>query len=85
MAVMKREEPQKDTVLVADKPAVSLPPLRWLQIFAISIFWFALNFHWSALGIIILPSQVFKLVGTLPGARRFYFAFRQSTIWHAER
>jgi len=42
-----------------------LPRLRWLQIFAVSIFWFALNFHWSALGIIILPSQVFKLVGDL--------------------
>jgi len=26
-------------------------------------FWFALNFHWTALGIMILPSQVFKMVG----------------------
>ncbi len=25
-------------------------------------FWFVLNFHWTALGIIILPSQVFKMV-----------------------
>ncbi|HCJ33234.1 MAG TPA: hypothetical protein DHV65_02920, partial [Ktedonobacter sp.] len=32
---------------------------------AISIFWLALNFHWAALGIIILPSQVFKIVGDL--------------------
>jgi len=39
--------------------------LRWTQIFAISIFYFALNFHWAALGIIILPSQVFKIVGNL--------------------
>ncbi len=65
MAVIKQGEPQKEELLQADKPAILLPKLRWLQIFAISIFWFALNFHWSALGIIILPSQVFKLVGTL--------------------
>lgn len=32
---------------------------------AISIFYFALNFHWSALGIIILPSQVLKMAGDL--------------------
>src|SRR5204863_1935501 len=36
---------------------------RWQQIVSISIFWFALNFHWAALGLIIMPSQVFKLVG----------------------
>ena len=65
MAVMKQGESQKEGVLSPDKTALLLPKLRWLQIFAISIFWFALNFHWSALGIIILPSQVFKLVGTL--------------------
>ena len=63
MAVIKQEEPQKEGQLSADEKALILPKLRWLQIFAISIFWFALNFHWSALGIIILPSQVFKLVG----------------------
>ena len=45
--------------------AISLPKLRWTQILAISIFWLALNFHWAALGIIILPSQVFKIVGEL--------------------
>src|SRR5437763_2835050 len=45
--------------------AVDLPRLRWTQILAISIFWLALNFHWAALGIIILPSQVFKIVGEL--------------------
>ena len=65
MAVIEQGEPQKEVLLVTDKLAISLPKLRWLQIFAISIFWFALNFHWSALGIIILPSQVFKLVGPL--------------------
>jgi len=44
---------------------IALPKLRWTQILAISIFWLALNFHWSALGIIILPSQVFKIAGDL--------------------
>src|SRR5437588_903450 len=44
---------------------INLPRLRWTQILAISIFWLALNFHWAALGIIILPSQVFKIVGSL--------------------
>ncbi|PZW23325.1 MFS transporter [Thermosporothrix hazakensis] len=39
------------------------PRLRWSQILAISIFWFGLSFHWAALGFIILPSQVLKLVG----------------------
>lgn len=45
------------------RPAIQLPRLRWTQILSISIFWFALNFHWAALLIIILPSQVFKIVG----------------------
>src|SRR5258708_22634648 len=47
------------------RPEITLHNLTWLQILSISIFWFALNFHWTALGIIILPSQVFKLVGEL--------------------
>lgn len=47
------------------QPEEQLPRLRWTTIVAISIFWLALNFHWAALGIIILPSQVFKLVGEL--------------------
>ncbi len=42
-----------------------VPTLRWTQILAISIFWFALNFHWAALGFIILPSQVLKIAGEL--------------------
>ncbi|GAC1347111.1 MAG: hypothetical protein NVSMB27_11830 [Ktedonobacteraceae bacterium] len=45
--------------------SIHLPRLRWTQILAISIFWLALNFHWAALGIIILPSQIFKIVGEL--------------------
>ncbi len=51
--------------LTPRRPAIRLPRLHWTQILAISIFWLALNFHWAALGIIILPSQVFKLVGEL--------------------
>ena len=46
-------------------PVVHLSRLRWTKIFMLSIFWFALNFHWAALGIIILPSQVFTLVGNV--------------------
>ncbi len=46
-----------------DRPVIELPKLRLTQIFAISLFYFALNFHWAAILTIILPSQVFKLVG----------------------
>ena len=60
MAIME----QGDAGYIAPhRPAIALPRLRWAQILAISIFYFALNFHWSALGIIILPSQVFKIAG----------------------
>ncbi len=60
MATLEHE----DTGFVSPRrPAIRLPKVRWTQILAISIFWFALNLHWSALGIIILPSQVFKMVG----------------------
>ncbi len=62
MAILEQEP---EGLLPSKSDALHLPRLRWLQILAISIFWFALNFHWSALGIIILPSQVFKLVGEL--------------------
>ncbi len=56
---------EQEGLLPSRRPAIILPKLRWTQLLAISIFWFALNFHWAALGIIILPSQVFKLVGEL--------------------
>ena len=62
MAILKQEQ---EGLVPSKNDTPSLPKLRWLQIFAVSIFWFALNFHWSALGIIILPSQVFKLIGEL--------------------
>jgi len=52
-----------EAVISSHSPPIALPRLRWTQIFSISVFYFALNFHWAALGIIILPSQVFKIVG----------------------
>jgi len=45
-----------------EQPALK-PRIRWTRILAISIFAFAINFHWGALSIIILPSQVLKMVG----------------------
>src|SRR6266704_6274442 len=66
MASLEQEDTDR---LSSDTPKVSLSaknvPLHWKQILAISIFWFALNFHWLAIGVIILPSQVYKLVGGL--------------------
>src|SRR5260370_42577517 len=58
-------EQGEDGITSSRRLSINLPKLRWTQILAISIFWLALNFHWSALGIIILPSQVFKIVGPL--------------------
>ncbi len=46
-------------------PVLSQPRVRWPQILAISIFWFAANFHWNSLGLVILPSQVGRMVGPL--------------------
>ncbi|HJT58627.1 MAG TPA: MFS transporter [Ktedonobacteraceae bacterium] len=56
---------QEDASFTPHRPAVELPHVSWKQILAISIFAFALNFHWAALGIIILPSQVLKIAGDL--------------------
>jgi MFS family permease len=39
------------------------PRIGWTRIVAISIFALALNLQWAALSAIILPSQVFKMVG----------------------
>ncbi len=55
------EEP---SATLSQQAAIKLPRVRWTQILAISIFWLALNFHWAALGLIILPSEVFKIAGT---------------------
>lgn len=62
MATLNQEGAE---LLPPRRSAVELPRLRWTQILAISIFAFAFNFHWAALLTIILPSQVFKLVGDL--------------------
>src|SRR5437899_1697302 len=58
-------EQQGEGFVTPRRPAIKLPRVPLTQILAISIFWLALNFHWAALGIIILPSQVFKIVGPL--------------------
>ena len=60
---MAAVEQESAGILPVRRPPLVLPRLGWPQILAISIFWLALNFHWAALGIIILPSQVFKMVG----------------------
>ncbi len=62
MATLKQEDAE---FITPRRPAVELPRLPWTQILSISIFAFALNFHWAALGIIILPSQVLKIAGDL--------------------
>jgi MFS family permease len=63
--LLTREVVQVVQTVQPAHPVIHLPRLRWTKILTLSIFWFALNFHWAALGIIILPSQVFKLVGDL--------------------
>ena len=62
MATLNQEDPGFAT----SQPDTTIrPKLPWAQVVAISIFSFAFNFHWAALGIIILPSQVFKIAGDL--------------------
>jgi len=60
LATFKQEDPE---IVPPQRSESALSPLRWTQILAISIFAFAFNFHWAALGTIILPSQVLKMVG----------------------
>lgn len=62
MATLNQKDPGFAT---SRHDTTTQPKLHWTQIVAISIFSFAFNFHWAALGIIILPSQVFKIVGDL--------------------
>lgn len=45
--------------------ATDFPKLSWVRLLTISVFAFALNFHWGAIGTIIVPSQVAKIAGTL--------------------
>jgi MFS family permease len=62
MATLEHEDAE---IVSSPRQVINLPKLRWTQILAISIFWLATNFHWTALLIIVLPSQVFKIVGDL--------------------
>src|SRR5947209_18201510 len=62
---MAARDQERENSILLQQPIENLPRLRWTTIVTISIFWLALNFHWAALGVIILPSQVFKLVGEL--------------------
>lgn len=44
-------------------PSSAARPRRSLgQLIAISIFWFAINFHWSALLLLLIPAQVYGLL-----------------------
>ncbi len=49
-------------LLSADKPAGSPPRRSLWGLVSISLYWLALNFHWTAFLIIILPSQVEALL-----------------------
>ena len=53
----------------AQSPQTTLPRRSLGGLIAISIFWFAINFHWSALLLIVVPSQVTSLLlHAAPGA-----------------
>ena len=49
--------------------AAALPKRSLGGLIAISIFWFAINFHWAAVGVILVPSQVIGILFQVaPGA-----------------
>jgi MFS family permease len=49
--------------------SIPLPRRSIGQLVAISLFWFALNFHWAAVGVLLVPSQVIALLfREAPGA-----------------
>lgn len=57
-------DPAEDAQSVAEhQDRAHRPPLRPMHILAISLFALAFNFHWAALGIILLPGQVYEIVG----------------------
>ncbi|GCE21417.1 MFS transporter [Dictyobacter kobayashii] len=62
MATIKQEVPEQDAQPGSE---AELPRLHWTRILAISIFALALNFQWAAISTIVLPSQIFKMVGDL--------------------
>lgn len=58
-------------VSLAGASGGAAPPARRSlgQLIAISIFWFAINFHWAALPLLIIPSQILGLLlRAAPGA-----------------
>jgi MFS family permease len=67
--------------------SASRPPHRRLgELIAISIFWFAINFHWSALLLLLIPAQVYELlfraapVGTLAARAAWVDAHKGLTL-----
>jgi len=60
---MQEQDTAPTGFITARRRALHLPKLRWQHILAISVFYFGLNFQGAALGLIILPSQVLKMVG----------------------
>jgi Na+/melibiose symporter-like transporter len=48
---------------LAGQTGTAAQPRRTLgQLIAISVFWFAINFHWSALLLLLIPAQVYGLL-----------------------
>jgi len=60
---MQEQDTAPPGFITPRRPAMHLPKLRWQLILAISVFYFGLSFQGTALGLIILPSQVLKMVG----------------------
>src|SRR5262249_20687070 len=64
--------------------AVALPKRSLGGLIAISIFWFAINFHWAALQQIIIPAQVngmlFEQAPGTTSAQRLAFAGSNSPL-----
>ena len=62
MAIFRQESAND---LASPPSPVEQKRLRWPQILAISILSLGFSFHWVAIGIIIVPNQVLKIVGDL--------------------
>jgi MFS family permease len=56
------------SVLPSVDPGTTLPPRSLGGLISISLFWFAVNFHWTALSVFIEPPQIISLLyRTAPG------------------
>ena len=66
--------------------AAAPPRRRMGELVAISVFWFAINFHWSALLLLLIPAQVYELlfraapVGTLAARADWVDAHKGLTL-----